>query len=495
MSGAGGGGGGAGGGAHKSNVLVTAGVAAAALVFGFWKAKNARAPVRRQSTKDSAAGGGSKSAGEDRFENDDKSPESGLVPVVQKLPLAHVLQSSAHLDTAAQSGPDSYDHGAADADEDDVVDSTTSSSYQQYRWPRIHEDSPHRTFDERVATKCAVGQRVMVRRSKQQGSRGTVRFVGRMPSVRPGVWIGVELDADAGPGKNSGDARGRKVFECAPGQGMFCLEDAVEAADAPTDVYAAAARLAGRWVGECVSHGVLPTQSLEAAGLHGTHLCTPISDNNPGGSRDGQPGPVAGSFWFVFQGSGDDSGVDDGLSPHSVAGEWPTCRSFVDGRRCGTGEWSIALREHHFLQRLVVSCSPSTVEGTHSQPQSATASQADGTGSDEGTAGTHVPTRARSAFAVSFLDNNRIELRFGATPEAFEAGEVRFVAQDFILVHNMSVQCCTKLSDGSFAVGACMLGVRGMFRGWWFCGWSMCRWPFRVGVFRVVSVLCCASTS
>ena len=405
MSGAGSGGGGAGGGAQKSSVVFAAGVAAATVLFGFWKAKSA--PARRQSARNSAAGGGSKAAGEEQLENGDLSPEPDLVPAVQKLPLAHVLQSSAHLDTAAQSGPDSYERGGP-------VDSATSFSF---RWPRIHEDNPRCTFDERVATKCAVGQRVMVRRSKQQGSRGTVRFVGRMPSVRPGVWIGVELDADAGPGKNSGDARGSKVFECAPGQGMFCLEDAVEAIDAPTDVYAAAARLAGRWVGECVSHAALP-QWLDAAGLRGAHLCPAIGEK-----RGGQPEPV-GSFWFVFQGSGDDSCVDDGLSPHSVAGEWPTCRSFVDGRRCGTGEWSIALREHHFLQRLVVSCCPSTIEVTHSQTQSATASQAGGPGSDEGAASTHVPMRTRSAFAISFLENSRIELRFGATPEAFEAGEV-----------------------------------------------------------------------
>jgi tubulin-folding cofactor B len=68
---------------------------------------------------------------------------------------------------------------------------------------------------EQAASAVAVGDRCEI----VGGNRGTVRFVGDIPELKPGVWVGIELDEPVG--RHSGEAKGRQVFECAPRCGLF----------------------------------------------------------------------------------------------------------------------------------------------------------------------------------------------------------------------------------------------------------------------------------
>ncbi|OMJ73752.1 hypothetical protein SteCoe_27496 [Stentor coeruleus] len=56
--------------------------------------------------------------------------------------------------------------------------------------------------------------------------RGTVRFVGKIQTLNPGYWIGIELDEPLG--KNDGSHSGNKYFECTPKHGIFVRPSAVE---------------------------------------------------------------------------------------------------------------------------------------------------------------------------------------------------------------------------------------------------------------------------
>lgn len=63
-----------------------------------------------------------------------------------------------------------------------------------------------------------VGQRVQ---AKADGHRATVRFVGSVDGASPeDGWVGVEWDS-VGRGKHDGEAKGKRYFTCAPGQGSF----------------------------------------------------------------------------------------------------------------------------------------------------------------------------------------------------------------------------------------------------------------------------------
>lgn len=64
------------------------------------------------------------------------------------------------------------------------------------------------------------------------GRRGDVRFVGPVPSLPPGWWVGVAYDEPLG--KHDGAAPdGARVFECAPGHGAFVRPAAVTVGDFP----------------------------------------------------------------------------------------------------------------------------------------------------------------------------------------------------------------------------------------------------------------------
>ena len=61
-----------------------------------------------------------------------------------------------------------------------------------------------------------VGTKVFTRDTNLEG---TVRFYGE-PQFAKGMWVGVELDTDQG--KNNGEVKGVRYFECKPNYGLFC---------------------------------------------------------------------------------------------------------------------------------------------------------------------------------------------------------------------------------------------------------------------------------
>ncbi|KAI6779815.1 Dynactin [Emericellopsis cladophorae] len=65
------------------------------------------------------------------------------------------------------------------------------------------------------------GQAVLLK----NGLKGTVRFYGQT-DFAPGVWVGVELEENAG--KNDGSVKGIRYFDCAQDHGMFLKPEAVQ---------------------------------------------------------------------------------------------------------------------------------------------------------------------------------------------------------------------------------------------------------------------------
>ena len=63
------------------------------------------------------------------------------------------------------------------------------------------------------------------------GKRGEVKFVGRIPAIAPGWWIGVQYDEPVG--KNDGTCKGKRFFECPPNFGGFLRPDKVIASPGP----------------------------------------------------------------------------------------------------------------------------------------------------------------------------------------------------------------------------------------------------------------------
>ena len=64
-----------------------------------------------------------------------------------------------------------------------------------------------------------VGTRVKTKDTKLEG---TVRFCGE-PQFANGIWVGVELDTENG--KNDGEVKGVRYFQCQPQHGLFCKPD------------------------------------------------------------------------------------------------------------------------------------------------------------------------------------------------------------------------------------------------------------------------------
>eukprot|EP00744_Colponema_vietnamica_P009349 GILI01013303.1.p1 GENE.GILI01013303.1~~GILI01013303.1.p1 ORF type:complete len:234 (+),score=67.57 GILI01013303.1:93-794(+) len=82
------------------------------------------------------------------------------------------------------------------------------------------------------AEKMKVGDRCQC----QPGDRlGTVRYVGRIVSIKPGFFIGVEFDEPVG--KGDGTAKGATIFECRPNYGGFLRPDQVAVGDYPPEEF------------------------------------------------------------------------------------------------------------------------------------------------------------------------------------------------------------------------------------------------------------------
>ena len=63
-----------------------------------------------------------------------------------------------------------------------------------------------------VGAACGVG-----------GRAATVRYVGKIPEIAPGYWLGVEYGDESG--KNDGSFKGSRYFECAAARGSFLRPD------------------------------------------------------------------------------------------------------------------------------------------------------------------------------------------------------------------------------------------------------------------------------
>ncbi len=56
-----------------------------------------------------------------------------------------------------------------------------------------------------------------------------MRYVGEIPELGPGPWVGIELDEPSG--KNDGSVKGKRYFGCESGRGVFSRENRVEIGD------------------------------------------------------------------------------------------------------------------------------------------------------------------------------------------------------------------------------------------------------------------------
>lgn len=79
-----------------------------------------------------------------------------------------------------------------------------------------------------LAAQMKVGDRCEVTLG---GKRGTVQYIGRIPSIAPGYWVGVQYDEPVG--KNDGTVKGSRYFECPPKYGGFVRPDKLQVGDYP----------------------------------------------------------------------------------------------------------------------------------------------------------------------------------------------------------------------------------------------------------------------
>jgi tubulin-folding cofactor B len=90
--------------------------------------------------------------------------------------------------------------------------------------PKV-EDPDHMAVE---ASAVSVGDRC---ETYPGGNRGEVKFVGKIAGLPGGWWIGVQLDEPLG--KNDGQVKGVRVFECPPNYGLFLRPDRVKVGNFP----------------------------------------------------------------------------------------------------------------------------------------------------------------------------------------------------------------------------------------------------------------------
>mmetsp|Transcript_17498 Transcript_17498/g.15359 ORF Transcript_17498/g.15359 Transcript_17498/m.15359 type:complete len:92 (+) Transcript_17498:535-810(+) len=79
------------------------------------------------------------------------------------------------------------------------------------------------------AQKFECGARCQLKEAGQ--ARGEVKYIGQIPEIGEGWFIGVKLDEPFG--KNNGSAKGTQYFECMDKYGVFVRPDKVEQGDFP----------------------------------------------------------------------------------------------------------------------------------------------------------------------------------------------------------------------------------------------------------------------
>ena len=88
-------------------------------------------------------------------------------------------------------------------------------------------DSAYEDFQKDEADVIKVEMRCLVSGDR----RGTVRFVGKVPGLGAGYWVGVELDEPTGD--TNGTVKGKKYFEVADKFGMFSRPAEMKVGDYP----------------------------------------------------------------------------------------------------------------------------------------------------------------------------------------------------------------------------------------------------------------------
>eukprot|EP00300_Choanocystis_sp_HF-7_P022770 c22267_g1_i1.p2 GENE.c22267_g1_i1~~c22267_g1_i1.p2 ORF type:complete len:291 (+),score=79.24 c22267_g1_i1:56-874(+) len=78
----------------------------------------------------------------------------------------------------------------------------------------------------------AVGQRCQVRLQEAGIERGQVQYLGKLDGMR-GYFVGVQLDLPLG--KNDGNFKGKRYFECLDKCGVFVQPDKVDVGDYPEE--------------------------------------------------------------------------------------------------------------------------------------------------------------------------------------------------------------------------------------------------------------------
>ena len=97
--------------------------------------------------------------------------------------------------------------------------------------PQLEPAKEAITDDEHLADVAAgmkVGDRCEV---IVGGKRGAVQFVGKIPQIAPGWWVGVQYDEPVG--KNDGSVKGTRFFQCPPKYGGFLRPDKLKVGDYP----------------------------------------------------------------------------------------------------------------------------------------------------------------------------------------------------------------------------------------------------------------------
>lgn len=85
------------------------------------------------------------------------------------------------------------------------------------------------SYMEEEAANIKVSERCQV----SGGRRGEVMFVGRVPELPLGFWVGVKYDEPVG--KNDGSIKGARYFECLEKYGGFVRPDMCEVGDFPEE--------------------------------------------------------------------------------------------------------------------------------------------------------------------------------------------------------------------------------------------------------------------
>ena len=65
----------------------------------------------------------------------------------------------------------------------------------------------------------------------EKGHRGEIAYIGRVPEVGRGYYVGLKLDEPQG--KNDGSVLGERYFDCIKMFGLFVRPDKIEMGDFP----------------------------------------------------------------------------------------------------------------------------------------------------------------------------------------------------------------------------------------------------------------------